>query len=135
MGVAAIEAFKGKAKGKGKKGKSKEQSGNTWSQDWQDDRGDHRWFDRGDDWRDDQWGWNREWHGDARGRERSAHRRSDNDSWDVRGCLHLAIVLVVCLWIVLDLLLAVRFSTSLWEPTTSPILTRVIWYTATLQDR
>ena len=83
MGVAAIEAFKCKAKGKGKKGKSKGQSGDIWNQDWRDDRGDHGWFDRGDDWRDDQWGWNREWHGDARDGERSEHRRWDNDSWDV----------------------------------------------------
>ncbi len=41
MGVAAIEAFKGKANGDGKN-----KSEGTRKQDWWDDRGDRDWVDR-----------------------------------------------------------------------------------------
>ena len=84
MGVAAIESFKGRSKGKGKGKSSVSEDTRTEiaRMDWWDAHGDS-WNDRRDNWREGQWRQDREWHGDSRERERSGHRRWDDNSWDV----------------------------------------------------
>ena len=85
MGVAAIESFKGRSKGegKGKSNVSEDTRSEIVRQDWWDADSDRGWNDRRDNWREGQWRQDREWHGDARERERSGHRRWDDNSWEV----------------------------------------------------